>query len=73
MISTIKKYLNNTSGRDLYSYADTSIECVALYFIFVCYLIWWCISRMFLFITCPIWVVPYCIFKSRRKKKHESI
>ena len=66
MTRKIKEYWNNTGGRDLYSYADTSIECVALYFIFVCYCIWWFISRLFLSISCPIWIIPYCIYKSRK-------
>lgn len=73
MIRKIKKYWNNNAGRDLYSYADTGIECIALYFLFLCFLIWWCISRIILFVTCPIWIIPYSIYKSRREKKHEYI
>lgn len=73
MLRKVIEYWENDAGRDLYSYADTGIECIALYFIFVCFIFWKCISFIFLFITCPLWIIPYCIYKSRRRKNSERI
>lgn len=55
-----------TGYRELYAYADTSIECVALYFIAFVFIIFWIVSRVFLFVTCPLWIIPYSIYKSRK-------
>lgn len=65
MLNKIRKWWND-GYRDLYSYADTGIECVALHFIAMWYLIYKCIVSIFLFITAPIWIIPYCIYKSRK-------
>lgn len=65
MLKKVKEWWEE-GYRDLSSYAYTSIECVALYFIAVLYAICWFISRLFLFATAPIWIIPYCIYKSRK-------
>lgn len=54
--------------RELYTYADTGIECVALHFIAVWFVIFWFISRIFLSVTCPLWIIPYSIYRSRKEK-----
>lgn len=65
MLNKIREWWNN-GYRDLYSYADTGIECVALHFIAMWYLFYIVISWIFLFTTAPIWIIPYCIYKSRK-------
>lgn len=65
MITKVKKSF--TEDRDLFYYADSEIECIALLFIAIIYCIWWTISRSFLFVTCPIWIIPYSIYKKRKR------
>lgn len=75
MIKKIIDYFNH--DRDLSSYADTKIEYIALSFLAVFYFIGWLIFKLFdflialclqipwvlLYITCPIWIIPYMLYK----------
>ena len=64
MITKVKKFF--TEDKELSYYADSEIEYIALLFIIIIYSIWWIISRLFLFITCPIWIIPYGVYKKRK-------
>lgn len=64
MIAKVKDYFK--TSRVLSSYADSEIECIALFFIAICYALYWIVSRFFLLVTCPIWIIPYAIFKNKR-------
>ena len=66
LIKKFSNYMKGNSRKELYDYADTEIECIALYFIATVYSIWWFVSRLFLLVTCPLWIVPYCIYKDRK-------
>lgn len=48
MIEKIKAW--GQGDADLYTYADTTIECVALHFLVIMYGVWWCISKYVAFI-----------------------
>lgn len=64
---TVKKYFNDDRGRSLASYAETEIECIALMFYALIYTCVWFISHVFLLITCPLWIIPYSIYKSKEE------
>lgn len=68
MLNKVIKWWSNGCS-ELYDYADTSIECVALCFIAAWFIIFWFISRIFLIVTCPLWIIPYSIYRSRKEKK----
>ena len=68
MLKKFKKFLKY-GYLELSSFADTGIELIALYFIYAIYAICWFISRIFLFVTAPIWIIPYCIYKSRKENR----
>ena len=65
MIKKAKHYLNH--GNDMEYYVDSEIEKIALSFVVLLYVICWMVSKVFLFATCPIWIIPYCIYKSRKE------
>lgn len=64
---TVKKYFNNDAGRGLASYAENDIEYIALMFIALIYACVWFVSHLFLLVTCPLWVIPYSIYKSKEE------
>jgi hypothetical protein len=61
MLNKVMKWWSNGCS-ELCDYADTVIE----YFITVWFVIFWFISRIFLIVTCPLWIIPYSIYKSRK-------
>lgn len=64
MIKKAKHYFNHSY--DIEYYADTFVETIAFMFVLVLYALFWCVASVFLFVTCPLWIIPYCIYKSRK-------
>lgn len=63
-LSNIKNYLNNS---------ESAIEIIAFGFLSIIYAIFWAfkdfIFPIIAFFTCPIWIIPYCIFYNKKKRK----
>ena len=65
MIAKFKDYLEH-DYRGLDSYADSYVELIALSFIWVVWLLFSVVIVVALFVTCPLWIIPYSIYKSRK-------
>lgn len=68
MVAKFKKYLEQ-DYRGLDSYADNFVELIALSFIWTVWLLFTVVIAVALFVTCPLWIIPYSIYKSRKQKK----
>lgn len=62
MIKKVKEYLTKdfTSISD---YTDTTFEWVVMLVLIFWYVAFWMLFAILLGITCPIWIVPYLIYK----------
>ncbi len=67
MIHKLRRYFENGCYRSLDTYADTIIESIVLNFLLMCWKLLYGIGLILLFVTCPLWIIPYCIYKSRKK------
>ncbi len=67
MIQKVKEYCENRIA--LSYYADSSVEYIALLFLVIIYFLIGSITAVLLFLTCPLWIIPYCIYKSKRSDK----
>lgn len=66
MIKKFKDYLEH-DYRGLDSYADSFVELIALSFMFVVWFLSVAIIVVALFVTCPLWIIPYSIYKSSKE------
>ena len=65
MIKDVKHYFK--SGNPVSYYVDGRIEEVAFIFLATVYAIFCMIIWLVLFVTGPLWIIPYLIFKQRKQ------
>lgn len=63
MLKRVREYINGYMSMGFYTRDKGLLYTVAFFFIFVCYMVCWSLLCIFLFVTCPIWLGPYLIFR----------
>ena len=73
MIKTVHEYMNNS--RSMWSYCDDKdiMYCIAFMFLSMCYWIIGVTLGLILFVTTPVWIGPYLIYRAiKERRKHDK-
>lgn len=69
LFKKVREYLTDDyTDMDYYTKGESIIFKVAFVFLIICQVISWMILYALIFLTAPIWVVPYALFKKEKRK-----
>lgn len=69
MFKEVKSYINGMLSLSYYLNDESLPYSVAFVFMTFIYMLIKALQWLFLFVTCPVWIGPYLIFRNIRDKK----
>lgn len=69
LLKEIRNYMNSYVSMNYYTDGKGIFYGVAFFFIVSIWLVGYALSSILLYVTCPIWLGPYLIFRKRKESK----
>lgn len=70
MLRQVIEYANGYKKMSYYT-DDKLIKTVAFIFLIICYIVGYFAVWLLLFVTAPVWIIPYCIYTGRKEGNHD--